>query len=176
MRIVVFTGKCGIIIPVDETVNIDPPQCGGSFSSNYKITGEIMKRREAREQAFALVFARSINHEQIRDIVTAANETGEVPIDDFAEAVATGVEANETVLDEKIESFTRGWAMNRLSKVSLSILRLAVYEILFEKEIPTGVSINEAVELAKKYGAAEDAPFVNGVLGSLVRKQEDQNA
>lgn len=134
-----------------------------------------MKRREAREQTFALVFARSINHENIKDIVTAANEAGEVPIDDFAEATAAGVETNETVLDKKIESFTRGWSVNRLSKVSLSILRLAAYEILFKKDIPASVSINEAVELAKKYGAAEDAPFVNGVLGSLVRKQEGQN-
>lgn len=135
-----------------------------------------MKRREAREQAFALVFAKSINHDSIRDIVTAANEAGEVPIDDFAEAAAAGVEANETALDEKIESFTRGWTVSRLSKVSLSILRLAAYEILFDKEIPASVSINEAVELAKKYGTAEDAPFVNGVLGSLVRKQEEKNA
>ncbi|WP_243112709.1 MULTISPECIES: transcription antitermination factor NusB [Acutalibacteraceae] len=134
-----------------------------------------MKRREAREQAFALVFAKSINHENIKDIVTAANEAGEVPIDDFAEAAASGVEANETALDGKIESFIRGWSVSRLSKVSLSILRLAAYEILFEKDIPASVSINEAVELAKKYGTAEDAPFVNGVLGSLVRKQEEQN-
>ncbi|QAT49669.1 transcription antitermination factor NusB [Caproiciproducens sp. NJN-50] len=139
------------------------------------MTGEIMKRREAREQAFALVFAKSINHENIKDIVTAANEAGEVPIDDFAEAAASGVEANETALDGKIESFIRGWSVSRLSKVSLSILRLAAYEILFEKDIPASVSINEAVELAKKYGTAEDAPFVNGVLGSLVRKQEEQN-
>lgn len=134
-----------------------------------------MKRREAREQAFALVFAKSISHENIRDIVTAANEAGEVPIDDFAEATAAGVETNEAELDERIKSFTRGWTVNRLSKVSISILRLAAYEILFEKDIPASVSINEAVELAKKYGAAEDAPFVNGVLGSLVRKLEAQN-
>ncbi len=135
-----------------------------------------MKRREAREQAFALLFAKSINREKIRDIVTAANEVGERPIDDFAETAATGVEANESALDEKISSFTRGWAIGRLSKVSLSILRLAAYEILYEKDIPVGVSINEAVELAKKYGTAEDAPFVNGVLGSLARELEAENA
>ena len=135
-----------------------------------------MKRREAREQAFALLFAKSINREKIRDIVRAANEVGERPIDDFAETAATGVEANESALDEKISSFTRGWAIGRLSKVSLSILRLAAYEILYEKDIPVGVSINEAVELAKKYGTAEDAPFVNGVLGSLARELETENA
>lgn len=134
-----------------------------------------MKRREAREQAFALIFARSINHEKTEEIVTAANEAEDVPIDDFAEATASGVEKNETLLDEKIEAFIRGWTIHRISKVSLSILRLAVYEILFIKDIPTSVSINEAVNLAKKYGTAEDAPFVNGVLGSFARKLETEN-
>ena len=135
-----------------------------------------MKRREAREQAFALVFAKSISHENITDIVTAANEAGEVPIDDFAEETAIGVEKNEEALDEKIKNFTRGWAVSRLSKVSLAILRLAAYEILYKNDIPASVSINEAVELAKKYGTAEDAPFVNGVLGALVRKQDGNDA
>ncbi|MVB12986.1 Transcription antitermination protein NusB [Caprobacter fermentans] len=135
-----------------------------------------MKRREAREQAFALIFARSINHENIDDVVTAANEAGDFPIDDFAETVAANVQTNESTLDETIESFTRGWKVSRLSKVSLSILRLAVYEMLYEKDIPISVSINEAVELAKKYGTAEDAPFVNGVLGSLAKTQEAEHA
>lgn len=135
-----------------------------------------MKRREVREQTFALLFAKSINHEDIKDIVTAANEANELPIEDYAEATATSVEAHQTDLDNMIENFTRGWKVQRLSKVSLSILRLAVYEILYEKDIPTSVSINEAVELAKKYGTAEDAPFVNGVLGSLAKKQESEHA
>ena len=135
-----------------------------------------MKRREAREQAFALIFARSINRETTREIIEAARETELLAVDGFAERTAEGVEANEPVLDGKIESFTRGWTVNRLSKVALAILRLAIYEILYEKDIPVGVSINEAVELAKKYGTAEDAPFVNGVLGSLARKLEESNA
>ena len=66
--------------------------------------------------------------------------------------------------------------MNRLSKVSLSLLRLAIYEILFEDEIPVSVSINEAVDLAKKYGTAEDAPFVNGVLGSGAEERGEKQA
>lgn len=135
-----------------------------------------MKRREAREQAFALIFARSINRETTKEIIEAVRETELLTIDDFAQATAEGVESNEPVLDGQIESFTRGWAVNRLSKVALSILRLSVYEILYEKEIPVSVSINEAVELAKKYGTAEDAPFVNGVLGSLARKLEESDA
>ena len=131
-----------------------------------------MKRREAREQAFALIFARSVSREAMEEIIAAAKEAEAVKIDDFAERTAMGVATNEAVLDEKIRDFTRGWAVGRLSKAALSILRLAVYEILFDKEIPVGVSINEAVELAKTYGTAEDAPFINGVLGSLARKLE----
>ena len=60
--------------------------------------------------------------------------------------------------------------MNRLSKVSLALLRLAIYELMFEAEIPVSVSINEAIDLAKKYGGSEDAPFINGVLGSVVKE------
>lgn len=133
-----------------------------------------MKRREAREQTFILLFARSISQEKIEDIVTSANEAGDVPVDDFVEMTAAKVEEKEESLDEKIGSFTRGWALSRISKVALSVLRLAVYEILYSGDIPESVSINEAVELAKKYGAAEDAPFVNGVLGSLVREREKE--
>lgn len=135
-----------------------------------------MKRREAREQAFALIFARSINRDTTREIVEAARESEDAPIDAFAESAAAGVEKNEAELDGQIERYTRGWTVARLSKVSLSILRLAVYEILYEKDIPVSVSINEAVELAKKYGNAEDAPFVNGVLGSLARKLAEDDA
>ena len=139
-------------------------------------TGENMKRREAREQAFALIFARSINRDTTKEIIEAAGEAQDVPVDVFAAAAAAGVEQNEAELDGQIERYTRGWSVARLSKVSLAVLRLAVYEILYEEEIPVSVSINEAVELAKKYGDAEDAPFVNGVLGSLARKLEEGDA
>lgn len=141
-----------------------------------KHRGGNMKRREAREQAFALIFARSINRDTTREIIEAAGEAEDVPVDDFAAAAAAGVEENEAELDGQIEHYTRGWTVARLSKVSLSVLRLAVYEILYEKDIPVSVSINEAVELAKKYGDAEDAPFVNGILGSLARKLAEGDA
>lgn len=135
-----------------------------------------MKRREAREQAFVLIFAKSINREPVQEIIDAAIEADDLIVDGFAETAATGVEKKEQELDGQIARYTRGWAMSRISKAALSVLRLAVYEILYEKEIPVSVSINEAVELAKKYGAAEDASFVNGVLGSLVRDLGEKNA
>jgi transcription antitermination factor NusB len=128
-----------------------------------------MKRREAREQAFILIFERSINHDTTEEIIDAAEMSSDVRIDEFAEKIAAGAEKNEAVLDGYIEQSIRGWKMNRLSKVSLALLRMAVYEIMFEKEIPVSVSINEAIDLAKKYGGSEDAPYVNGVLGSVAK-------
>ncbi|HEX3039331.1 MAG TPA: transcription antitermination factor NusB [Caproiciproducens sp.] len=138
-----------------------------------------MKRREAREQAFVLIFERSINHDTTQQIIDAAGLADDTIIDEFAEKIAVGVEENEEALDAQIEKNIRGWKMNRLSKVSLALLRLAIYEIMFVEDIPVSVSINEAIDLAKKYGGADDAPFVNGVLGSVAKGLEnsgDKNA
>jgi transcription antitermination protein NusB len=135
-----------------------------------------MTRREAREQAFVLIFERSINHETTDEIIDDAEWSGEIFIDEFAEKAAQGVEQNEAAIDERIASNIRGWAMSRLSKVSLSLLRLAIYEMVYEPEIPLSVSINEAVELAKKYGGVDDAPFVNGVLGSIAKSLGEKDA
>lgn len=71
-------------------------------------------------------------------------------------------------LDEKINSVSEGWPTNRLGKAELAIMRLAVYEMLYDEDIPVNVAINEAVELAKKYGADNAASFINGVLAKLI--------
>ncbi len=135
-----------------------------------------MKRSEAREQAFALTFERTINRDTVSRIIDAVGLSKDVIVDDFAERIAEGAEQHEVEIDAQIEKNIRGWKMNRLSKVSLSLLRLAIYEILFEDEIPVSVSINEAVDLAKKYGSAEDAPFINGVLGSVAKERGEKHA
>ncbi|MDF2631631.1 MAG: nusB [Caproiciproducens sp.] len=134
-----------------------------------------MKRREAREQAFVLIFERSINHDTTEQIIDAAGLSSDLIIDDFAEKIAVGVEENESVLDAQIEKNIRGWTMSRLSKVSLSLLRLAIYEMIFVKDIPISVSINEAIDLAKVYGGVDDAPYVNGVLGSVAKELGEKN-
>jgi len=72
-------------------------------------------------------------------------------------------------IDAKIGEFSVGWTIDRITKVSLSILRIAVCEMLFLDDIPVGVSINEAVELAKNYASVEDSQFINGVLGSVAK-------
>ena len=134
-----------------------------------------MTRREEREQAFILVFQQLINRNTIEEIIDAAEESAEVRIAEFAERLASGVEANSAVVDDKIEKNIRGWSMTRLSKVSFALLRVAIYEMLYVDSIPVSVSINEAVDLAKKYGGADDAPFINGVLGSVAKELEPAN-
>jgi len=132
-----------------------------------------MKRRDAREQAFVMIFERSINHDTTQQIIDAAGLSNDTIVDEFAEKIAVGVEENEEVLNVQIEKNIRGWKMNRLSKVALALLKLAIYEIMFVKDIPVSVSINEAIDLAKKYGGLDDAPYVNGVLGSVAKDWDD---
>lgn len=132
-------------------------------------------RREAREQAFALIFEQSFRPElAVSEIAEAAQEARTLEIADFAFQLATGVQENLDQIDGKIEKYAIGWKKNRISRVSLAILRLAIEEMLFETEIPISVSINEAVELAKKYGGEEDASFVNGLLGSVAGEKEEK--
>ena len=72
-------------------------------------------------------------------------------------------------IDKKIEELTVGWKKERIGKVELTILRLAIYEALYDDDVPAGVAINEAIELAKKYGGDDSPSFVNGILGKLTK-------
>lgn len=134
-----------------------------------------MTRREAREQAFCILFEQAVTGNAVDEILHAAQEARDFVPNSFAEAEALGAEERREEIDEVIGENIRGWSIQRLSKVTLSVLRLAVYEILFDPAIPAGVSINEAVELAKKYGGEDDAPYVNGVLASVVRDKPPED-
>ena len=129
-----------------------------------------MTRREAREQAFIILFEKIFNSETpIFEIVESAKEAGLIKINGFAENILKTVESNAEEIDASIQNNTPDWTISRLPKVSLAILRLAVSEIKYIDEVPNGVAVNEAVELAKKYGTNEDAAFINGVLGTVVK-------
>mgnify|MGYP003294336051 CR=1 FL=1 len=90
-------------------------------------------------------------------------------MDAFAERLLISVCENIEKTDELISANLRKWSIGRIPKVSLALLRMAVTEIIYFDDVPDGVSANEAVELAKKYSVSEDASFVNGLLGSLVK-------
>ncbi len=129
-----------------------------------------MTRREAREQAFMVLFEKIFDEEStISEIVEIAKENELIKINNFAEALLKAVEDNSDEVDSVIEANLQDWTLSRLPKVSLAILRLAVAEIKYIDEVPDGVAVNEAVELAKKYGTSVDASFINGVLGAVAK-------
>ncbi len=129
-----------------------------------------MTRREAREQAFIVLFEKIFDNEAtLSEIVETAKEAELIKINAFAENILNMVEENSEEIDKVIEENSQDWTLLRLPKVSLAILRLAVAEIRYIDEVPNGVAVNEAVELAKKYGTNEDASFINGILGTITK-------
>lgn len=130
-----------------------------------------MSRREIRELIFKMIFRAEFYEEaeiseQLRlfmDTLETAREEDRV----YIEQKVQDIFAHLAEIDEMIDSFAQGWKTSRMAKVELSLIRLAVYEMRYEEDIPTGVAINEAVELAKTYGEENSASFVNGVLARI---------
>lgn len=134
-----------------------------------------LSRREAREQVLGLLFETEFRSDETNvEIFAMSVEEREIPADDYIKKVYFGISENRNEIDQTIEKFSNGWKTSRLTKLSRSILRLAVYEMLYETEIPYSVSINEAVELAKKYDEDKARPFINGVLNSIKNSLEDK--
>ncbi len=131
-----------------------------------------MNRKTARENAFILIFERCFREDSVEAIIEDAIEAREFEYDDYVETVFKGVCEKSLEIDEAISANLKGWNISRLSKVALSVLRLAVYEMLYIAEVPLKVSINEAVEIAKKYSTQDDASYINGVLGSIASNIE----
>ena len=126
-----------------------------------------MNRRQAREEAFILIFEKQFNNVSVDEILDTAFEVRDLKPDEYIKTVFTGVYENLEVIDKLISDNAIGWKINRISKTSLCILRLAIFEMKFMQDIPVSVSINEAVELAKKYATEDDASFINGILSTI---------
>ena len=133
-----------------------------------------MIRSELREHIFKTLFQIEFNETEempdrlqyYLDTIGDAKEKDKEYIRQKYEAVVSHVQEIDALLNEA----ARGWKTSRMNKVDLTILRLAVYEMRWDEDVPGKVAINEAVELAKKYGGDDDAPFVNGVLGGVARR------
>lgn len=136
--------------------------------SNRK-ENKIQERRDERSQAFNFVFERMFRDDTIDDAFEDAENARDIQVSEYTRKVVEGVEEHLDEIDALIEKNLKGWKKNRISKISLTILRIAVFEMLYMNNIPTSVSINEAVELAKNYATAADGSFVNGVLGSIAK-------
>ncbi len=129
-----------------------------------------MTRTQEREQAFIMIFEKVFNSDVgLDELFSYAYETESFEKSVFSEALVKTVFENLEAIDSVIEKYSIGWKISRLPKVTLSILRLAVCEIMFVDSIPESVSANEAVELAKKYATEADASFINGIIGTYLR-------
>lgn len=153
-----------------------------------------MNRRKSRETVMKLIYQMSINKEEFTDVIENLKENIEAEeekmkepslverekdpesIDlkdvdmDYIIRVAKGVQENQKLLDSKIESNLINWKIYRLSKIDLTILRVCVFEMEFEQEIPDRVAVNEAIEFAKKFSSEKSAAFINGVLDKIMDK------
>lgn len=137
------------------------------MENNKRLTN----RRQEREEAFVLVFERMFKDDESEEVFDSAVEARDVSIGKFTKLLVNGVYDKLEPIDEVIEKNLKGWKKNRISKVALTLLRIAVFEIVFVDDVPTNVAINEAVELCKKYATEQDASFLNGVLGGVARSQ-----
>ena len=137
-----------------------------------------MNRRKQRELIFLLLFENiftGYSLDELKEIKFLTEEFSPEDFNDFIEIYFIEIQEKIPAIDELITKFSLKWGKERLSKVALAILRLAVYEMLYQDEIPTSVAINEAVELSKKYGADKESSFINGMLGGLSRDLEQKN-
>jgi len=134
-------------------------------------------RREGRELALQLLYALDLNPMMMEETLQLFRENTRAveQVRIFAEELVAGVMANRSGIDEIIAGASKNWTIARMAKVDLNILRLAVFELAFRSDIPRNVSINEAIEVAKKFGTEDSPAFVNGMLDEIattVKKDE----
>lgn len=136
-----------------------------------------MNRSQLRETIFKLLYLSVFNDEEERkeqmelfyegqEIVPAEKEKM------YIEKKYSGVREHISEIDRMLNETSEGWKTSRMGKVDLAILRLAVYEMFFDADVPVGVAINEAVELGKRFGTDDSSSFINGILGKLARKAD----
>lgn len=134
-----------------------------------------MNRRKSREIAMKLLFEISMNEKEVSESIEQHRENNENLEDidfKYIENILNGILENIDFLNKSIEDNSNNWRINRISKINMSILKIAVYEIYFQEDIPEKVSANEAVNLAKKYSDEKSPAFINGVIGNIIKSKE----
>lgn len=129
-------------------------------------------RRENRESAFILIFEKLFRDDSIDDIIELAENIDSFQINSHVIKTFTNVTEKASEFDKIIEKFSEKRSVSRIPKVNLALLRLALYEAIYDEKVPLNVAINEAVLLAKKYAQQPDVAFINGVLGAYARDKE----
>lgn len=130
-----------------------------------------MGRRASRETVMKVLYQLDIQKENREEQIAEALEKEKTDENDmnYMKSVLDGVRENKNFLDKTIKKYLKSWSIDRISRVDLSILRLSIYELYFRDDIPSSVSINEAIELSKKYSGKDSPSFINGVLGRVTR-------
>jgi len=134
-----------------------------------------MSRKTAREVAMKLAFAKLFGGEETYEDVLDKSGIDEAPTEgdvDYANGIISGIDEHAERINQLIDDMAIGWSIDRMPRVDLSILRVAIYEMLYREDIPCGVSINEAVELAKQFGGERSSAYINGMLGTLAKNIE----
>lgn len=136
-----------------------------------------MTRSEVRDSALKLVFENFLRDDDIQELYDIAEEIDEITVNDDVKRIVEGTIAHGGEIDSIIENYSRSRKLSRISKLNHAILRIAIYECLYEDEdiTPDNVAISEAIKLAGEYAFREDMKFINGVLGSFSRDREKEN-
>ncbi len=123
------------------------------------------------------LYRAEVGKTNLRESMADVIENGSLPeeLAEYAEQVVKGIGQNSQTIDGALEGLTPGYDFMRIVAVDRNIMRIAAYELMFEPDLPPAVTINEAVELAKRYSTAESGKFVNGVLGRLLAKTDKAN-
>lgn len=137
-----------------------------------------MNRTKAREYAFILLFEYKFQPDAIAEILNDfINDYKPGMQEEYIKGIVNGVVDNISLVDAYIDNAATGWSIERISAVSISVLRLAVFEMLYRDDIPSMVSLNEAISIGKLYGGDESAAFLNGVLSNIMHTVEaEKNA
>lgn len=142
-----------------------------------------MNRRKSRELSMKLLYQMCVNKEEYQDVIDNLKESIECDLKteedidlqdidmDYITRIIKGVDGNKEIIDIELEKYLVNWKISRISKIDLTIMRICTYEIMFESDIPDNVSINEALELAKKYSDEKSAAFINGVLDKILKNK-----
>jgi len=130
----------------------------------------VAARREVRQAALIISFEKLFLNDALEDIFNTAEESGEILVDDEVRNIVTSIFERQEEIDGIIGKFSDKRAVSRIPKIDLAILRLAIYEALYDDKVPVNVAISEAVALTEKYALDADISFVNGVLGSFAKK------
>ncbi|WP_037322855.1 transcription antitermination factor NusB [Ruminococcus sp. NK3A76] len=134
-----------------------------------------VNRREVRESVFILSFEKMFREDSTDDIIELAEELGDLTINDEVIHNFKGIVDKADELDEVIQKFSNKRTIDRIPKINLALLRLAIYEARYDEKVPINVAISEAVALAGKYAQEADIAFINGVLGAYSRSDEAQS-